>query len=299
MFKRILVPLDGSLVAERALAPAVALALAAKGELILLRVMEPVSSLAPYHVIQEWLDNDYDPQLAYERIERYLKSVRQVHAMQDLPISLQILEGDPAQSIVRQAAAAEVDLIVMSTHGRTGFTRWMLGSITEKVLQATACPVLAVRAEALPEKILVTLDGSALAEQVLAPALFMADAFASEMVLLRVQSPVELDDIVVDNSNLSTRALKAQLGDHLYREAEVYLCCLVREKMAGQKVKTAVRAGPVAHSILDYADDNGVDCIAMTTHGRAGLGDWTYGSIAKKVLDGAECSLLIMRPKLS
>ena len=190
MMKRILVPLDGSLLAESALAVAAKLARSTDGMLILVQALAlPVeydSPLMPQVLPREVGDDD-------ARVQAYLTRQASLPMLSGLPVKTAVLTAAPALSILNAATEYQADMIVMTSHGRTGVSRWVFGSVAEHVARQAHVPVLVLRqhqlpfwtegaelveapkipglVEAFPQlRILVPLDGSPLAESVLEPA---------------------------------------------------------------------------------------------------------------------------------
>lgn len=144
MYKRILVPLDGSPLAEAALAHAQALAHQFGSELVLLRVVvSPYAIVAPDLVL---VGQDANQDLVHRQTEQYLKEVAGRLAAQGVKVRTLTCEGPVAEAILDHARAQCADMIVMSTHGRGGVSRWVYGSVADRVLQAAPCPVLLLRA---------------------------------------------------------------------------------------------------------------------------------------------------------
>jgi len=299
MFNKILVPLDGSELAERALNPALTLVQQVKGEAILLSV--PVlkemfvsggngySVLLPEDSLQE----------SQQELMGYLQTVAQNWARPDVLLRTEVIKGDEASVIVETAAAENVDLIVMSTHGYSGLTRWMLGSITEKVLRAAPCPVLVMRSLDPISRILITLDGSELAEYSIEPGLEFAQQYGGEVILLRVEHSQESFLPRFGPPQMPSEAPRDEdRGQKKVSDfAKIYLKRMVEsQRLSGQHIETAVSFGSPAEGILDFAELNQIDLIVMSTHGRTGLAHWVYGSVTEKVLRGAECAMLIIRP---
>jgi nucleotide-binding universal stress UspA family protein len=145
MYKHILVPLDGSTLAERALPHALEIARFSEAALHLLRVAlgqtyvasKGGAELYPVEVLQQ----------DREEAEGYLEGIRSECQAKGAAASAQVLAGPVAESIVDFATANHIDLIVMSTHGRSGLSRWVYGSVAEKVLRGAHCPTLIVRGE--------------------------------------------------------------------------------------------------------------------------------------------------------
>jgi nucleotide-binding universal stress UspA family protein len=301
-FKRILVPLDGSTLAEQALAPAIKIAQHVQGELIVMRVPVYVDArvqtavaydMAP--VAAMWPQESITP--VYEEAQEYLAHIVERRKPADLPMRALVVDGDRAGAIVDTAVSEKADLIVMSTHGRTGLSRWVFGSVTERVLRGADCAALIVRTPQPLRHILVTLDGSRLAERALAPALTLARAFESKVTLLRVSEPIEIDPEIIEQIGQAEWGLGEQLSSAPLRNEETYLQNLAApQQHSGLDVQTAVVSGPVAAAILDFSEAQKVDLIAMSTHGRSGLRRWVYGSITEKVMRGARCAMLITRP---
>ena len=144
MYKRLLVPLDGSALAEEALTHARNLAAQFGSKIILLRVVvSPYAIAAPDLILA-----GYDPVDAdfIKTAEEYLQSVAAGLQLAGLQATARTCEGPVAEAIIGYAADADADMIVMSTHGRGGLSRWVYGSVADRVLQAAPCPVLLVRA---------------------------------------------------------------------------------------------------------------------------------------------------------
>jgi nucleotide-binding universal stress UspA family protein len=145
-FKRILVPLDGSPLSERALPVATALARAFGGEIILLRVLDiptPTSPTSHPEVTIAWV-REARAQACLEA-ERYLDARQQEVYQQGIQVRALMRDHSPAQDILQVAGSEEVDLVVMSAHGQGGLARWTFGSVADKVASHSPCPVLLVR----------------------------------------------------------------------------------------------------------------------------------------------------------
>lgn len=189
-FRNILVPLDGSGLAEKALVPAGQIATAMshhkdgeeKVRITLLRAVSPMAMLAadPY-LYDEMMRMNVDEANAY------LNGV--ASTMSNIPalIVTETTNGSPADAIVQFAEENGVDLIIMSSHGRTGSSRWVYGSVAEKVMHHASCATAIIRAHVevsmfQNRRILVPLDGSELAEQALEPAMALAATVNSEEI---------------------------------------------------------------------------------------------------------------------
>jgi nucleotide-binding universal stress UspA family protein len=298
MFNKILIPLDGSELAERALEPAFALARQAEGEVLLVRVSALERLLVPdLHGIGGYglLWPDQSLARAEEEGAAYLKSVQTRKAPQNLPVRAEVFEGGVAEVIMDTAAAEKVDLIVMSSHGYSGITRWVLGSVAERVLGGAPCPVLVVRSPRPLRHVLIPLDGSPLSEQAVAPGLAVAAAFGAEVTLFRAIPKVDVWEM--RELDQAEHGLGWCLAENVRKEAEDYLSNVIAaHPHPGLEAKLEVMFDPAAESILEYAETHEIDLIAMSTHGRTGLARWVYGSVTAKVLHGSRHSMLIVRP---
>ncbi len=291
---RLLVPLDGSPLAERALAPAFAIAHALspknRCQVHLLRVVPPLFLTVDPLLFAETLS------LSEEEAQAYLATVATEWASQNVPISTAVTTGAVAESLISYAQQEDIQLIVMSSHGRSGISRWVYGSVAEKMLRQACCASLIVRpGEAPPpatfRNILVCLDGSPLAEQVLEPILALAGAMNAKVCLLRVVPPSHLA--------LETHAMEQLLDtvEDLERDtADTYLHQLL-VKLAAKDLAVSKQTviGPAAEVIIDTAVAQKVDLIAMSSHGRSGMSRWVYGSVTEKVLRGAPCATFVIR----
>ena len=302
MTSKILVPLDGSTLAELALSCA---ALLAGGLPAVLVVLRAVSLPSDIKEVLDRVDLPADARTAplASAAHDYLKQIAHPLQQNGLSVSAIVRCGPAENAILDCVAQLGIQQIVMATHGYGGISRWVHGSIAERVLLAASAPVLLVRAQKDAgdpslkplscQRILVPLDGSPVAEQVLPIASSVAKALGAELVLFRVpaiststylagDSYVPLDHLI-ETANQDTEK-------YLQRTAEG-----VRGQ--GIQVSTAIQVGGVANAIIDYAEANRIDLIAMCTHGRTGLARWALGSVADRVLRAGRIPLLLVRAR--
>ncbi len=187
MYKRILVPLDGSSRAERALPVAARIAQAEGGSVVLFRAL-PIpllsASLFGQDASSEWL---LEEEVA--GATAYLDDLKASQVLRDIAVSCVVQDGDPAQVILEYAEAHQVDLIVLCSHGRSNLGRWVLASVAEHLVRHAPMPILVLHTDGAtpletnaPEHLfcaLVPLDGSTLAEAALGPAIHLATALAA------------------------------------------------------------------------------------------------------------------------
>lgn len=275
---RILIPLDGSDTAEGVL-PVVEKMLLREGTTaVLLRVVHFFPSLhsAEYATVREML---------LQVCDRYLRDVARGLERKGIVAETRVVEGDPAEAIL----AEPCDLVALSTHGRTGIRRFLLGSVAEKVIRHSKRPVLAVRGAPRPSapkpfrQLLVPVDGSARSESMIPMAVEWAKTYGSKLTLLRVIEPPEHE---VPAS--LARRWEEQAGEELARAAE-------RVKNAGVDGVAYLRTGPAAAEILKFAQENPIDLVCMATHGRGGISRWILGSVAERVLRHADVPILLAR----
>ncbi len=299
MFNKILVPLDGSELAERALKPAIKIAQHSEAEIVLLRTpsSEAVIAAAPH--LYGGYDLMYPSQaLSKSRQEagEYLNRTQQAAAQFGLNVRVKASEGDVAEIIMETSIEEHVDLIVMSSHGYSGITRWVLGSVAEKVLGNAPCPVLVIRSAQPLDKALITLDGSELAESAVKPGLDVAKVLSSEVTMLRVAEEVRFEEMA--QLEIAERGLGGRLQEELYKEADMYLQSVAEANLCeGLTMQALVRIGMPTDQILDFVESHKVGLIVMATHGRTGLRRWVYGSVTEKILRGFSGSMLVIRPK--
>jgi len=306
MARTILVPLDGSAFSERALPVAVSLARGSGATLHLVRIHVPPTrppiSLEGMPVI----DEDQDSR-CWEAERAYVTRIREeLGPRSELATRIAVLNGPVAEVLAIYAAFNRVDLIVMTTHGRRGLARAWQGSVADALLRRSRVPVLLVRATedpaipALPEgppQMLIALDGSGLAQEVLEPAVNLGRSLGAEYTLLRVVNPLGLvGDLPAVFAPRMGRAVAAQHE----ADAKAYLAEVAWWlKDSGLKVKTKViNSEQPAETILDEAERHGFGFIAMATHGRSGLSRLLMGSVASRVLHGTSVPLLLYRPRV-
>jgi nucleotide-binding universal stress UspA family protein len=287
MLRRILLPLDGSPLAERALPYAIRLASAARAGLILV------------HVLDAGKPPDIDV-YAFVRVLRESGRFRALAGPRPLEVSAVAREASPemvADEICATGESYGADLIVMSTHGRGGLGRWLYGSVADQVLRRAKVPVLLISAacdHAWPDhgplRVLVPLDGSELAETVLGPIGELASALPSELVLVGATGP--LDYAYGDGIAFARPGLEEELEKVL-----VYLEAVAERLRAdGHSVEIAAEMGGPGSVVDAVAHEGKVDLIAMTTHGRSGLARLTLGSVATETLQRTTIPLLLTRP---
>jgi nucleotide-binding universal stress UspA family protein len=296
VFKYILAPLDGSPAAEQALPYAQSLAKRVGIPLELLTVMPFAGYPEPLIGMEQDLR---------EGIRTYLSKIAESLRMDALRATFKVLDGDPAEQILKEAGRVPDTLIALSTHGRSGLGRLVMGSVADRVVHHAGSPVLIVRAKEAAagsgtptfSSIIVPLDGSATAEQALPLAGELARALSLEMLLLRaVPLPTMYvgGGFAMDNAQVMQVALtaaEAEAKEYLSRAAQAQR----RAGVAG--VSQRVLIGHPANAILDTAHSVPGSMTVMTSHGRSGVGRWLLGSVADHVVRHSHGPVLLVRAK--
>lgn len=299
MFRSIAVPLDGSPAAEGALGYALALARPAGSRLELVHVHH---SCRPGEALEALPIYGWQGIVAYDNAadeSAFGREWEELHALggvleseRGIPTGVRVLRGKPADEITSWAHDNDVDLIVLTRHGGGGMKRTWLGGVAEAVVRRSATPVLLVHAaqgersavdEPAIRRILVPLDGSTFSEAVLRPTMRLALTTGAAVTLLRVVRPGYVPSF---------------LHAHAPPSPEEYLE-LLREALPAEtgSIETRVLTDPEpALAIVEEAEENGYDLVAMATHGQGGPRSMLLGSTAHRVLHGTRCPLLLFRP---
>jgi nucleotide-binding universal stress UspA family protein len=302
-FRSVLLPLDGSPFAERAVPWAAAIARKARARLRLALVHQ-VPQPPPLDAGSVRLYTKIE--LALRKSERdYLRRVAaRVRAADPIQLATATLTGEPAPALVDYAREMSVDLVVMTTHGRGGLERTWLGSVADRLVRTLEIPLLLIRAregdEPAPEprleEIVVPLDGSRRAEAALPPALGMAKLFGAGLGLIQLVEPVVM---AIDVPVSLPKTLDEELTTLRRREAQDYLDD-VAERVGATGVPTrasAVATGNAVTGIQAAAKSPTAGMIALATHGRGGLGRLVLGSVADKLLRTGDLPVLVTRPR--
>lgn len=301
MYKKILIPLDGSKLAENALPAARYFARALQVPLELLSVVDMAAATRRGAADETAVTRDLADN-ANQRFVDYLEEVAKKFPSGQ--VFRMVREGNAAETIIGAAAADRQTLIAMATHGRSGLDRWLLGSVTEKVLRNGNNPLLIVRAkeETSPpwemgalKRLLVPLDGSEVAERILPHVQHLAKHLDLEMVLIGVYGgPVAVNtggEGFYDSTQL--QALIAQLR----AETVLYLAAKTEElKWHGfTNVSFVAREGLAPDEILTFSRTQPDTLIAMCTHGRSGVQRWILGSVTETVVRHSDAPVLVVR----
>jgi nucleotide-binding universal stress UspA family protein len=305
MIRSILVPLDGSPFAEHALPAALGIARRSGAAIQLVQVHVPLIYIEGIHVFEGTLDAKI---LGGEKA--YLECVALgIETLVGARIACSLPVGAIGDQLIEQARACKADLVVMTTHGRGALSRFWLGSTADEIVRRGPAPVLLLRphegrpdltAEPALKHMLIPLDGTSQAEEILEPALALGSLTGADYTLLRVVEPIQ--PLGMELGGYAPAGLELPLLKELQAGAQAYLDN-VAERLRARGVRVHTRVAVDAHAagaILNEAKTNPCDLIAIETHGRGGLTRLLLGSIADKVVRGATCSVLVHRsPALS
>jgi nucleotide-binding universal stress UspA family protein len=300
-FQSILVPLDGSPLAEQAIPVALAIAERAGSKVRLVLVHQELSPLLLMESAKVYATN----LLAIQASESdYLEALTgRLRKRLGRALSSAVIEGPVASTLAEYIRDIGADLVVMTTHGRGGIRRAWLGSVTDQLIRTLQVPVLAVRARegaavtervSVPE-ILVPLDGSPLAEAVLEPAAALARLWGAKVSLVQIVQPVlpATDPALPFPSGYDEQltAIRRDLAQDYLRDMAEGL-----REQGIEATGVAVLGGATADTLLDLARSERVGLVALATHGRGGVRRLALGSVADKLVRAADMPVLVVRP---
>ena len=289
----ILIPLDGSQLAEGALAYGAALARALGERIVLITAWEGTESELGTDFPAMALEIE---QKANAHYTEYLEGVR-ARLGADVKVETHVIAGNASEEILKAAETTQARLLVIGTHGRSGVSRWVYGSTAGRLVREATVPLVVVGPHALQrpaaevalKHILVPLDGSSLSEAALPVAMELATALGARLTLVRVVGwavqtyPYSLPDAYIP-----------QIDEELEAGAKAYLARKESE-VKGVPVDAFIVRGAVADGLMDVCDKQKVDLVVMTTHARGGLARAALGSTADRMLQ-AKVPVLLIRP---
>ena len=305
MFRNVLVPLDGSPLAEEALAAAVAISRRTSARLHLAHVRmlyRPPGEEVAGDPARTYLDG------ACERVCAEIGESVSFAVLPEEPPRMLLPAPSPgtvAALLHGYARDNDIDLVVMATHGRSGISRVWFGSVADALLRTCTLPVLLIRPKEGDAKrrwlgahafshVLVPLDGSEHAHAAIAPARAFATAFGCRISVLRVlATPYQALDGLVPAVVVFTADQAIEVEEAAQREL-----ARVSGQLRADGVDvdaTTVTAPSIPNAILDFARQNAVDLIVLATHARSGIDRVLIGSVADKVVRGADCPVLVVR----
>ncbi|MGD2158141.1 MAG: universal stress protein, partial [Anaerolineales bacterium] len=296
MFDRILVPLDGSSLAECVLPHAIAIAQAFDAQVTLLRVLERTHGTALTQAI-----NPLEWQLIKTEAEAYLNEVTARLQSFDIKVQKRLEEGQAAEHIIEFAHRNDIDLITLSSHGQSGLSGWNVSSIVQKIILRAYTSTLIVRAyHSTPEdlvsfryrQILVPLDGSRRAENVLPPTMILSRFFGCQLLLAQLISKPEMPS----RTPLTPGEIELinQITERNLREATRYLDEIRFRSTEGVDTRLHISEGnsSALHNLVELEN---VDLVVLSAHGHSGNPKWPYGSFTLSFIAYGTTPLLIVQ----
>ena len=305
----VIVPLDGSKLAEEALPLGISLAqkAASAGVVQLVQVIPSLPQTIVY-----FPDSDMTSRELYDAYQAsamgYLKQVKKQLYQTGVSVETHVLDGHAGRTLAKWANREEVSYLVMSTHGRGGISRWALGSVTDQVLHLIERPLIIMRPQTvsdtplvelsggtlnvtdLPQlkRIVVPLDGTPFAEQVLPHAKKLARAYDAELLLFRATSLMSSGVIGSDVAVLETKMIEINRN-----KARDYLKGIrFNLEAEGFKVRVKVGVGQPTDAILTYAKQVDADLIAISTHAPGAIRRMVMGSVADALIRAGQVPVL-------
>jgi nucleotide-binding universal stress UspA family protein len=296
MIDHILVPLDGSLLAERVLPHLLAIAHPFESRVTLLRVMSRDQTEGSGRLI-----DPLDWQMREAEARAYLNRMAEKLSEAEMSVDRVLLEGEPATLILEHAHNENVDLIILSSHGVSGLTSWNISSIVHKTVNRVHKPTMIVRAhQTLPDdvkeveynRLLIPLDGSQRAECVLPMAARIAEYHQAELILAHVvrrpevprRGPPSQEDI----------ELAKELVERNLAEAELYLR-QIKRRFSGDLNTHLMVGEDVADALHNLVGQETPDLVVMSAHGYSGSTQWPYGSLALNFIAYGTTPLVIVQ----
>ncbi len=296
MFKKILIPLDGSEVAEAVIPFAREIAARSGAELLFVSAVQQVGIWDATVGLQAM---KRESQIAAD----YLATVEKDVSGEDQKVGTQVLDGAAAEAVLAGADESGADLIAISTHGRSGISRWLFGSVATHILERAAVPLLVLRPKEgedrgapgpVVKKILVPLDGSEVAKSILPVIEEFAKTMGASLVLYHSVAPLS----AYPGFESAGAAALGEAIEEMQRQAKEILARAAEEVVSrGVEATTVVSLGTPVDGVLTAANELDVDLIAIATHGRSGFGRAVLGSVADGVIRrSADVPCLVVRP---
>jgi nucleotide-binding universal stress UspA family protein len=296
-FKHILCPVDFSDASKHALQHAIALAGWFESHVTGLHVMRPEFVFEPPILFAERgglkaLPVDRDQRIA--RLNDWMRPATEAR----VPWNARVEEGAPAECILDCVRALPADLVVMGTHGRSGFEHLVLGSVTEKVLRHAVCPVMTVPPRAataakLPfRRLLCPVDFSEASIEALHVALSLAEEADAELVVLNVIDWPDDETFLVEAFESSD--MRRQLETQTVQRLDALI---PDDARVWSRPSAKVSIGSPHRQIIAAANDMAADLIVIGVHGRKALDVTLFGSTTNQVVRRASCPVLTIRPK--
>ncbi len=293
MIRRILVPLDGSHLAESSIPHAITVAKSFHAEILLLRVMETASE-DPVDSV-DWRLNQAEGAVYLESLAKQLEGV---------PLRTSLAEGRPAEQIARVASEERIDLIVLTTHGRGGHSRFPLSGTVQKVISSAGVSVLVIRPPEYPvtsvkpivyRRVMSALDGSPRGDWALRLAARVARTQHAELWMVHVVPIPEMARRAPCTPEETALAERVISSDRMAAESHLRSAA-ARLSSPDLTVKTQLSLSPhVAETLEELVRRETIDLVIMCAHGLSGRTSQPYGSVAFSVLSSSRVPVLVLQ----
>jgi nucleotide-binding universal stress UspA family protein len=296
MFTRILVPLDGSPLAESVLPHVMSISNATGAEVMLLRVLERATGSQTGETVDpvEW-------QIRKAEADSYLRDLANQMQSSGLAVASEILEGKAAENVIEYAHQTKVDLLILSSHGQSGISGWNVSSVVQKIILRVKTSVLIIRAYQASsgkieifqyKKLFVPLDGSQRAEFVLPAVVALARSYNSQVILVQTihkpeiprRTPPPQEDLDLVN----------QITERNRVEASRYLA-EVSDRLGVPATTRLLVSDSIVSSLHTQAEQDEVDLVILSAHGYGGETRWPYGSVVISFIAYGSTPLLVMQ----
>ena len=309
MYKKILVPLDGSELAEKVLPYVIQLTSRFQAETVLLHVYAAGES-QPLGMSKAYIRH------TAEKVREQLQEIAPKSKLSggNVPILIrsEVIAGDVASSILIYAEESKIDLIIMSKHGHSGIGHWLMGSVAHKVFSVSRIPVLIIHPMNMdnivqsgwPRNVLVPLDGSKMSETALSYVedLFNQGQYGGEVTLVKVSEP---PDLIAD---YPAAIMRLSWDEHVKqaksvaKEVSLFYLGEIQKKMEAKGIKVNIEVVLGENSIpaiTRYIREHPFDLVAMTTHGHSRMSVWPWGHVADRIIQVNIKPLLLIRPPVN
>lgn len=309
MFGKILLPLDGSSLAERSIPHAIEFARIFKSQILILHVLESEAQIE-----QIGHTEPLNWQLHKAKTELYLQQIaEQIESSLNMPeqnegtsgasrVSITILEGKVAENIVDFAHKQDIDLLVISSHGFSGLSRWNLNSVTTKVINLIYKPVLIIRgypvegpdpAQPRYERIMLPIDCSRRSECSLNAGVTIAKYYQSSLILTSVIKPPEIS--AVDPYNQELQVLNDQYMSLSRKTVRRYMDELSQRFFGEHTEIRIIEDHRIVQAIINLANEEKVDLLIFCAHGHTGELSWPFGTVARSFIEYSTKPVLVIQ----
>lgn len=292
----ILIPLDGSSLAENVLPHLIALVRGSEVQASVVRALEQGSAATLSRP-----PDPFDWQLRKAEAEAYLQSISSRLLNAGLPASVKLLEGKAAECVIRYAIEENVDLILLSSHGQSGISGWNVSSIVQKIIFRAHTSFMIVRAyqpvsagltDLSYKRILIPLDGSQRAENVLPTATTLAKAHDALLIIAHVVRQPEMPRRTLPSQE--DAELASKLTERNRAESDRYLSELTSRFDVKNETRLVINPN-ISTALHELVENEQIDLVVMNAHGYTGGSQWPFGSVATNFIAYGTTPLMVIQ----